>query len=185
MHRLHFAGQSAPLAAPGAGQAFLSQWQDCAWVVYAKPPWGGPEQGLKYLSRSTPRVAIANSRLVFVGNAIVRFRYQDYAAGAMTKLMELRAEEFLRRFLLPVVPPGFVRIRPFGRVANRTRQEKLARCRQRLAVGAAAVTSGLPPQPLQLPTIMTEPAAPVHCPACGSGPLRRLAVVAPARGVPP
>jgi hypothetical protein len=127
--RLHFAGESATLAEPAAGQAFLGPLQGRAWVVYAKPPGSGPEQGLKYLSRYTPRVAIANSRLVFVGDGVVRFRYTDYAAQGSTKLRELRAEEFLRRFLLPVVPPGFVRLRHFGLVANRTRREKVARCR--------------------------------------------------------
>jgi putative transposase len=80
-------------------------------VVYAKPPWGSPEQGLKYLSRYTHRVAIANSPLVFVSDGVGRFRYTDYAAGGTAKVLALRAEELLRRFLLPVVPPGFVRIR--------------------------------------------------------------------------
>jgi hypothetical protein len=85
-----------------------------AWVVYAKPPWGGPEQVLQYLSRYVHRVAIANHRLVFVGNGVVRFHYKDYAARGLTKTMELPAEEFLRRFLLHVVPSHFVRIRHFG-----------------------------------------------------------------------
>jgi hypothetical protein len=183
--RLHFAGESATLAEPAAWQAFLGQLQDRAWVVYAKPPWGGPEQVLKYLSRYTHRVAIANSRLVFVGDGVVRFRYTDYAAQGSTKIMELRAEEFLRRFLLHVVPPGFVRIRHFGLVANRTRREKVARCRQLLALVAAAATSCLPPHSLQLPTVTLEPASRVWCPACGGGPLRRLALVAPYRGIPP
>jgi hypothetical protein len=99
--------------------------------------------------------------------------------------MELRAEEFLRRFLLHVVPPGFVRIRHFGLLANRTRQVKLARCRQLLALAAAAATSCMPPPSFQPPTATSEPASRVRCPVCGGGPLRRLAVVAPSRGVPP
>src|SRR5262245_13744771 len=184
-HRLHFAGESAALAEPAAWQAFLGRLQGRPWVVYAKPPWGGPEQVLKYLSRYTHRVAIANSRLVFDGDGVIRFRYTDYAAQGSTKTMELQAEEFLRRFLLHVVPPGFVRIRHFGLVTNRTRRKKLARCRQLLAVVAAAATSCLPPPPLQPLTVTTEPASRVRCPACGGGPLRRLAVVAPSRGVPP
>jgi hypothetical protein len=184
-HRLHYAGESAALAEPTAWQAFLGQLHDRAWVVYAKPPWGGPEQVLKYLSRYTHRVAIANSRLVFVGNGVVRSRYKDYTTGGMTTSMELRAEEFLRRFLLHVVPPGFVRIRHFGLVANRTRREKVARCRQLLAVVAAAATSCLPPPSLPLPTVTIEPASRGQCSACGGGPLRRLALVAPYRGIPP
>ena len=99
------------LAEDAAWAAFLHRRYATPWVVYAKPPWGGPVHVLKYLGRYPHRVAIANSRLVFVGDGVVRFRYQDYAAGGTTKVMELRAEEFLRRFLLHVVPPGFVRIR--------------------------------------------------------------------------
>lgn len=159
--------------------------QDRAWVVYAKPPWGGPEQVLKYLSRYTHRVAISNQRLVFVGNGVVRFRYQDYAAGGSTKVMELRAEEFLRRFLLHVVPPRFVRMRHCGLLANRARQEKLARCRQLLAVVAAAATALLPTKNLETPTAGAETASPALCPACGGGPLRVTALLAPQRGLPP
>jgi hypothetical protein len=76
-HQLHFVGESAEWAEAEAWTAFLRQVQDRAWVVYAKPPWGGPEQGLKYLSRYTPRVAISNARLVFVGAGVVRVRYKD------------------------------------------------------------------------------------------------------------
>ncbi len=158
---------------------------DRPWVVYAKPPWGGPAQVLKYLSRYTHRVAISNARLVFVGDGVVRFRYKNYAAGGTTQVMELRAEEFLRRFLLHVVPPRFVRIRHFGLLANRARQEKLARCRHLLAVVAAAVTSALPTPNGETPAAGTETAAPARCPACGGGPLRIIAVLAPQRGIPP
>jgi hypothetical protein len=184
-HRLRFVGESAALAEAEAWQAFLDQVQACPWVVYAKPPWGGPEQVLKYLSRYTHRVAIANSRLVFVGDGVVRFRYKDYAAGGTTKTMELPAEEFLRRFLLHVVPPRFVRIRHFGLLANRTHQDKLARCRQLLAVAAAAATALLPTQNGELPGASVVEPAPVRCPACGGGPLRVIAVLAPQRGIPP
>ncbi len=183
-HRLHFAGESAALAEEDAWTTFLTQVQERPWVVYAKPPWGGPEQVLKYLSRYTYRVAIANSRLVFVGDGVVRFRYQDYSAGSATTVMELRAEEFLRRFLLHVVPPQFVRIRHFGLVANRTRQDKLTRCRQLLAVVAAA-TSALPTQHGETPAAGAETASPALCPTCGVGRLRVIALLAPHRGHPP
>jgi len=113
-HRLHFAGESAAWAADAAWTTVLSQLQECPWVVYAQPPWGGPEQVLKYRSRYTHRVAISNARLVFVGDGVVRFRSKDSAAEGSTKIMELPAAEFLRRFLLHVVPPHFVRIRHFG-----------------------------------------------------------------------
>jgi hypothetical protein len=184
-HRLRFVGESAALAADDAWTAFLSPLQRTSWVVYATPPWGGPDQVLKYLSRYTHRVAIANSRLVFVGDGLVRFRYKDYSAGAATKILELRAEEFLRRFLLHVVPPGFVRIRHCGLLANRTRQAKLTRCRQLLAVAAAAATALLPTKNLEPPPAGTENALSVRCPACGSGRLRVITLLAPPRGHPP
>jgi hypothetical protein len=184
-HRLHFTGESAALVADEVWAAFLRQLQDRAWVVYAKPPWGGPEPVLKYLSRYTHRVAISNARLVFVGDGVVRFRYKDYAAGGASKVMELRAEEFLRRFLLHVVPPHFVRIRHFGLLANRARQEKLARCRHLLAVVAAAAVAALPPRPPETPAAGAEPGAASLCPACGVGRLRVVAILAPHRGHPP
>jgi hypothetical protein len=184
-HKLRFTGESAALAEDEAWRAFLGQLQDRPWVVYAKPPWGGPEQVLKYLSRYTHRVAISNGRLVFVGDGVVRFRYKDYAAGGLTKIMELRAEEFLRRFLLHVVSPRFVRIRHFGLLANRARTDKLARCRQLLAVMAAAATSALPTQNGEPLAAGAETTTPVRCPACGGGPLRVIAVLAPQRGIPP
>ena len=184
-HRLHFVGQSSEWAKDEAWTTFLSQLQQRPWVVYAKPPWGGPKPVLKYLSRYTHRVAIANSRLVFVGEGVVRFRYKDYAAGGITKTMALPAEEFLRRFLLHVVPPHFVRIRHFGLLANRTRQEKLVRCRQLLAVAAAAATSLLSPSTPEPPSADAEPTSPALCPVCGGGRLRLLAGVAPHRGIPP
>jgi Putative transposase/Transposase zinc-binding domain len=182
--RLHFAGESAELAADAAWTTFLSQLQDRPWVVYAKPPWGGPEPGLKSLSRYTQRVASANSRPVFVGDGVVRFRYKDYTAGGTTQVLELPAEEFLRRFLLHVVPPRFVRIRHFGLVANRTCQEKLARCRQLLAVVAATATSLLPAPNGEPPAAGAETASPARCPACGGGPLRVIAVLAPHEAFP-
>ncbi|MBI3795458.1 MAG: IS91 family transposase [Deltaproteobacteria bacterium] len=182
-HRLTFTGESALLTEDTAWTAFRHHLYANPWLVYAKPPWGSPTQVLKYLSRYTHRVAIANSRLVFVGNGVVRFRSKDYAAESTTKVMELRAEEFLRRFLLHVVPPHFVRIRHFGLLANRTRQEKLARCRQLLAVTAAAATALLPTQNGETPG--AAEVAPVRCPTCGGGPMRRIAVLAPQPGIPP
>jgi Putative transposase/Transposase zinc-binding domain len=184
-HRLRFAGESAALAGDEAWTTFLSQLQEHAWVVYARPPFGGPEQVLKYLSRYVHRVAISNARLVFVGDGVVRFLYKDYAAGGITKTKELPAEEFLRRFLLHVVPPRFMRIRHFGLLANRTCQEKLARCRQLLAVAAAAATALLPTQNGATPGAGAAEATPVRCPVCGRGPMRVVAALAPQRGIPP
>ena len=183
--RLRFVGESAARAADEAWAAFRTQLQPTAWVVYAKPPWGGPEQGLKYLSRYPHRVAISNQRLVFVGDGLVRFRSKDYAAGGSPKVMELPAADFRRRFLLHVVPPRFVRIRHCGLLATRARQEKLARGRQLLAVVAAAATSLLPTKNRETPPASAETAASALCPACGGGPRRVTALVAPQRGILP
>jgi len=118
---LHFAGQSAPLGEAVDWQQLVAALRSRPWVVYAKPPFGGPERVLKYLSRYTHRVAISNHRLLFVGNGIVRFRWTDYADHHASKQLPLTADEFLRRFLLHVVPRGFMRIRHYGVLANRHR----------------------------------------------------------------
>ena len=94
-----------------------------------KPPFGGPEQVLKYLARYTHRVAISNRRLLSMEDGRVTFEYKDYADGNKTKVMTLEATEFIRRFLLHILPSGFVRIRQFGFLANRARGKKLALCR--------------------------------------------------------
>jgi len=184
-HQLTVAGESAEWVAAEAGPKFLHQFQARAWVVYAKPPWGGPEQVLRYLSRSTHRVAISNPRRVCVGDGIVRFRYKDYAAGGTTKVRELRAEESLRRFLLHGVPPGFVRIRHFGLLAHRTRSAHRTRGRQLRAVAAAAATSLLPAGPQESPPASAATASPPLCPTCRVGRLRVIARLAPQRGIPP
>jgi len=181
--RLLFAGESAPLAEDAAWTTLRQQLYAKPWVVYAKPPWGSPEQVLKYLSRYTHRVAIANSRLVFVGNGVVRFRYTDYAAQGTTKIMELPATEFLRRFLLHVVPTGFVRIRHYGLLANRTRQEKLTRARQLLAVVAA--TPLLSPGSVLATDTSPPTTVAVRCPHCAGTHWRISARLLPQRGLPP
>ena len=108
------------------------------WVVYAKPPFAGPQQVLDYVGRYTHRVAISNNRLLDMDDGHVRFRYKDYRADrAETQtMMTLPATEFIRRFLLHVLPPGFHRIRYYGVLGNRHRKEKLARCRQLLGTVA-------------------------------------------------
>jgi hypothetical protein len=100
--------------------------RNTAWIVYAKRPFGGPRQVLEYLGRYTHRVAIANSRLLACEDGRVRFRWKDYRAGNVSKEMTLDAEEFIRRFLLHVLPKGFRRIRHFGFLANACRVAKLA-----------------------------------------------------------
>ena len=102
------------------------------WVVYAKPPFAGPDDVLKYVARYTHRVAISNDRLLDINDGKVQFRWKDYRDDNRHKTMTLDADEFIRRFLLHVLPDGFQRIRYFGFLANRYRAEKLALCRQLL-----------------------------------------------------
>src|SRR5271165_7616237 len=126
--RLQFHGSLEPLASPGPFRRFLCQLGQKDWVVYAKPPFGGAEHVLNYLARYTHRVAISNHRLVALENDRVSFRWRDYAHGGKQKIMTVSAHEFLRRFLLHVLPKGLVRIRHFGLFANRRRSAALERC---------------------------------------------------------
>jgi hypothetical protein len=102
------------------------------WVVYAKRPFAGPEQVLDYVGRYTHRVAISNNRLLDIAEGKVTFRYKDYRHDAQQKTMTLKADEFIRRFLLHVLPAGFQRIRYYGFLANRYREQKLTCCRELL-----------------------------------------------------
>src|SRR6185369_15303944 len=126
---LTFCGDLARLRELSAFDAQIKALRSLAWVVYAKRPFGGPEKVLDYLGRYTHRVAIANSRLLACENGRVRFRWKDYRASNKPKVMTLDAEEFIRRFLLHVLPKGFRRIRHFGFLANACRAAKLARIR--------------------------------------------------------
>jgi hypothetical protein len=137
--QLSFHGELAALAQPDAFEALCDNSGKIKWVVYAKAPFGGPEQVLKYLARYTHRVAISNSRLVSLENGHVTFHWKDYADQNRAKTMTLDAVEFMRRFLLHVLPRGFVRIRLFGYLANRVRKQKLELCR--CLMNAQAVTS--------------------------------------------
>jgi hypothetical protein len=137
------------------------------WVVYAKPPFGGPEAVLKYLARYTHRVAISNARLFDFEDSMVRFRYKDYAHGNRKRFMTLTALEFVRRLLLHVLPTGFMRLRHYGILANCHRHEKLALCSRLLGSGSA-VEPELPEtkQIDENPSSITPTRV---CPACGAG----------------
>jgi hypothetical protein len=137
---LQFFGQLAHLIDPATFGHHLSALRKIEWVVYAKRPFGGPEHVLTYLGRYTHRVAIANSRILACEHGRVRFRWKDYRANNKSKVMTLDAEEFIRRFLLHVLPKGFRRIRHFGFLANACRVAKLARIR-------AALQAPEPPPP--------------------------------------
>jgi hypothetical protein len=120
---------------------YLEPLSKSEWVVYAKPPFAGPEKVLDYVGRYTHRVAISNNRLLDIEAGQVSFRYKDYRDHSQQKTMALSAEEFIRRFLLHVLPHGFHRIRYFGFLGNRHRQEKLAQCRELLGMAPPVVPS--------------------------------------------
>jgi hypothetical protein len=135
---LRFFGELAGLAHSAEFAAYLRPLRRLDWVVYAKRPFGGPQQVLDYLGRYTHRVAIANSRLIGLDDGKVRFRWKDYRHQDKPKVMTLAVNEFIRRFLLHVLPDGFRRIRHFGFLANGHRRAKLARIRTLLDVVAPA-----------------------------------------------
>jgi hypothetical protein len=175
--RLRFPGRLAALARPERFHHLLDETVRTEWVVYAKPPTKGPATVLKYLARYTHRAAISNRRLVSLVDGRVTFRWKDYAHGGRRGTMTLEAVEFVRRFLMHVLPSGFVRVRHYGLLANRNRQEKLARCRELLGMA-------VPPQPDTAPTDPDPPPPPSHeatvtptrvCPRCGAS---RMIVVA-------
>jgi Putative transposase/Transposase zinc-binding domain len=132
--RLTFAGSIERMAEPKCFAAFLRTLFRQDWVVYAKPAFGGPEQVLRYLGRYTHRVAISNHRLVSFDGHHVTFRWRDYARGNKQRLMTVSADEFIRRFLVHVLPKGFVRIPHFGFMANYQRSSSLELSRQRLGM---------------------------------------------------
>ena len=165
-HQLTLAGQLVPLQSPPAFAALLCSAAQRKWVVYAKRPFAGPAQVLSYLSRYTHRVAIANSRLISMAEGRITFRWRDYAQGQLTRTMTLEVDEFLRRFLLHVLPTGFVRIRYFGLLANRHRSQLLNLCRSHLQ------TSAPPPVPPRLANL---------CQYCRRGIMRVIEVLSPTR----
>jgi hypothetical protein len=126
--QLHFSGNLALLAQPKIFAAWLRPLFRKHWILYSKPPFGGPEYVLHYLGRYTHRVAISNHRLVSLADGQVTFRWRDSAHNNAQKLMTLSLDEFLRRFLLHLLPKGFVRIRHFGFLASRRRAQLLPLC---------------------------------------------------------
>jgi len=144
--RLQFFTDQAALAEPAAFQTFLAALRKVEWVVYAKRAFGGPDAVLGYLSRYTHRTAIANSRLVAFDGERVTFKWKDYRAkaGARYKLMTLDADEFIRRFLIHVLPDGFHRIRHYGLFANANRANNIALARRLLRVPDPAPSSREP-----------------------------------------
>jgi len=168
---LEYHGNLAPLANPAMMERLLDQSVKNDWVVYAKRPFGGPQAVLKYLARYSHRVAISNRRLLRFENGQVTFSWKDYAHDSRLSTMNLEAVEFIRRFLLHVLPSSFVKIRYYGFMANRCRKQDLARCRTLLGHGPTASVAEQPEH--------TEPLADPHhespkirCPVCREGYMR-------------
>jgi len=171
--QLRFCGSLQPLAEPSGFAAHLQPTRHTQWVVYAKRPFAGPQQVLEYVGRYTHRVAISNHRLIDMDDDQVRFRYKDYRAdpSQIQKTMTLGATEFIRRFLLHVLPAGFHRIRYYGWLSHRHRTATLARCRQLLGTPAAPRITG-EPRPLSDYRDRYESLTGVSlrtCPACHDG----------------
>lgn len=166
---LTYAGPGQALAEAPRWRRFLQALRRPAWVVYAKPPFGEPQWVLKYLARYTHRVALANRRLLALENGRVTFRWKDSAHGHRQRTMTLDAVEFIRRFLLHVLPRGFQRIRHYGFLANSVRQAKLALCRQLLRRPVASC----PPATQTCSAPQGEDAPPPRsaevCPRCQTG----------------
>jgi Putative transposase/Transposase zinc-binding domain len=162
--QLHFSGEPSPLAQPKIFASWLRTLFQTDWVVYCKPPFGGPEHVLQYLGRYTHRVAISNHRLISYADGQVTFRWRDSAHNNKQKRMSLTLDEFLRRFLLHLLPKGFVRIRNFGYLANRRRSTLLPLCFQLL--GSRLRQSEV----MQQTSTPKEPRPLWSCPKCG-GPM--------------
>jgi Putative transposase/Transposase zinc-binding domain len=175
--QLTFHGALAGLAEPAAFAAWLPEQYRSEWVVYAKEPFGGPAQVLKYLARYTHRVALSNRRLLRLEGEEVAFTAKDYAAGGKPRVVRLRAEEFLRRWVQHVLPVGFVKIRHYGLLANRGRSERLAMCRALLAVWAVLQCVGG-----VLAAVAEARDGRGRCPSCGSERWCRVAELPGAEG---
>jgi hypothetical protein len=169
--KLHFHGELESLAQPAAFEALCQKTGRVQWVVYAKRPFGGPAQVLKYLARYTHRVAISNRRLLSMQDGRVTFEWKDYAAGNQTKTMALEPAEFIRRFLLHVLPSGFVHIRHFGFLANRKKKQKLALCRSFLLT-PPVVSQASTDSPVSNDSTSEQQFR--RCPVCMTGRLIRI-----------
>ena len=179
--KLTFCGRLEPLGDRRVFLRHLAPARKANWWVYAKPPFAGPEQVLAYVARYTHRVAISNNRLLDIDEGKVRFHWKDYRNGNRQKTMTLAADEFIRRFLLHVLPEGVQRIRYYSFLANRYREQKLARCRQLLAMPQPVppddqVAGDYRDQYQELTgTSLTE------CPACQRGRMVLIEVLKPAK----
>ncbi len=175
LHRadqLTFFGDLAELVDANAFTAWLAPFRKTDWVVYAKPPFGGPEAVLAYLSRYTHRVALSNARLISADADTVAFRWKDYRikSGYRQRVMRLATPEFIRRFLIHVLPDGFHRIRHYGLLASSARKANITKIRALLCVQQPEQVAAPKPQTEIAPLTLREP-----CPCCG-GPMRIIEI---------
>ena len=168
--KLQFFSELEKLQDPGAFTAYLQPLRKKKWVVYSKPPFGGPQQALTYLGRYTHRVAISNERLLSSENGAVTFGWKDYRDQGRAKTITLETEEFIRRFLLHSLPPGFQRIRHYGLLANAQRRSNIALCRQLLTADPTGLLPELPPAETDEILVDRLP----WCPVCGIGFMIRI-----------
>jgi len=159
---------------------YLKPIRKAKWVVYAKPPFAGPQQVLDYVGRYTHRVAISNNRLQDIEGSQVRFQWKDYRHKSQQKTMTLSAEEFIRRFLLHALPDGFQRIRYYGLLGNRYRQQKLARCRQLLGMmpPKEALSESAPPKDYRDLHQQLTGSSLRECPVCHRGRMLTIEMLA-------
>jgi putative transposase/transposase-like zinc-binding protein len=172
--KLQFHGDLEQLADAQNFARYLAPLAEMEWVVYAKPPFGGPERVLDYLGRYTHRIAISNNRLIELKDGKVTFAYKDYKHEQRQKVMTLSADEFLRRFLMHVLPDGFQRIRHYGLLGNRHRAENLARCRELLGVVAPTTETQRDYRERYRQLTGQDP---LRCPQCQVGEMLRIAVL--------
>jgi hypothetical protein len=184
---LQFFSALTVLSERKAFHRYLDPLREKEWVVYAKAPFAGPEQVLDYVGRYTHRVAISNNRLLDIEDGQVTFRWRDYRDGSAHKTMTLAAAEFIRRFLLHVLPPGFQRIRYYGFLGNRHRQENLQRCRRLLDMSPLALeeTEIMPPPDYRDHCEALTGISLRECPVCHRGRMLLLEQLVPSGAADP
>lgn len=183
--KLKFVGEIETIETPPVFQAFLDQLYEQQWVTYCKRPFGGPKQVLEYLGRYTHRVAISNSRLLALEADKVTFKWRDYRDRNQAKLMTLEAFEFMRRFLLHVLPTGFCKIRYYGFLSTRKKAQKLSRCRELLGVNGHEQSPNFECATWQELLLALTGLDVRRCPACSKGRMVCHSIIQPTGHGPP
>lgn len=178
---LVFPGSTSHLKKPGTFESFTRHLYHKKWVVYCKPPFDGAKGVLQYLGRYTHRIAISNNRILTIQNGNVSFLWRDYADNNRQKTMTLKAEEFIRRFLLHVLPSRYVRIRHFGLLANRNRKDNIASCRESLGTGKTVTKENGRQETWQEQLLRICGIDVTACPVCKKGKMSRVELLLPVR----